>query len=227
MNTRTVSEFIRHLEHDLLEAKHLLRSGLSVSLEHLRRSGDATTEAMTRSAKTKLRRLENLSEKVVDEVEKHLMQLNYLAADQEIHSVADFDAFAVPLTASLAVARRALKSIDANGRGALGKDAGPIGKAWRDLHLHMEIVRLLLSLAEMDSKEKALELRQVLSVEFDKAANYAAQELCDHQAESLIDRIFSMEGETFVDFKEGFKTFMMIDEPNVGKPHRFIGDTWN
>jgi len=218
MNTRTVSEFIRNLEHDLLEAKRLLRFGLSVSLENLRRSGDATTEAMTRSARTKLRKLENLSEKEVDEVEKHLMRLNYLAADQEIYSVEDFDALAIPLTASLAVARRALKGIDTNGRAALGNDAGPIGKAWRDLHLHIEIVRLQLSLAEMDSKEEALELRQVLSVEFDKAANYAAQQLCDHQAECLIDRIFSREREVFADFKEGFRTFMMIDDPNVSMP---------
>jgi len=172
----TARNFIDHLEHDLLEAKHLLQSGLETALERVRGAAEGATAAMTDQAIAKLRALEDLSEKSIDAIEKHLGKLNYLAAEGDIKSGDDFDQLAQPLSEALHDARGTLTKLDEIGRRELGSGAGAIGEAWRKLHLALDSARLELALAEKESAEEADSVRQNLNERFEEALKVAKGE---------------------------------------------------
>ena len=69
----TARNFVDHLEHDLLEAKNLLQSGLEVALERMRSAAGKATKAMSDQAIAKLRAVEDLSAESIDVIQKHLI----------------------------------------------------------------------------------------------------------------------------------------------------------
>lgn len=169
----TARNYIDHVERDLLEAKHLLQSGLEIALERVGSMAQITRTAMTDQAIGKLRALEDLSEKSIDAIEKHIGRLNFVAAQGNIKSSADFDELAQPLSEALHDARTTLAKIDEIGRRELGSIAGTIGEAWRTLHLALDSARLELALAEKDSKDEAENLRRNLAEKVDEALKAA------------------------------------------------------
>jgi hypothetical protein len=104
--------YIDHVELDLLEAKHLLQSGLETALERVGSMAKITRTAMTDQAFGKLRALEDLSEESIDAIEKHLRQLNFVAAQGSIKSLASFEAFAQPLSEALHDSRATHRFLD-------------------------------------------------------------------------------------------------------------------
>ncbi|MDB4566851.1 hypothetical protein N9Z78_02500, partial [Akkermansiaceae bacterium] len=72
--------YIDHVERDLLEAKHHLQSGLETALERVGSMAKTAKTAMTTDAIAKLRAIEDISEKSIDAIEKHLGRLNFVAS---------------------------------------------------------------------------------------------------------------------------------------------------
>jgi len=206
----TARNFVDHLEHDLLEAKNLLQSGLEVALERMRSAAGKATKAMSDQAIAKLRAVEDLSAESIDVIQKHLGKLNYLAAEGDIKSGGDFDRLAQPLSEALHDARATLAKIDAIGTRELGNVAGAIGEAWRNLHLALDSARLELALAEKDSKEEADRLRQNLTERFEEALKVAKAK----DAETFREKLQDIGCYQVSHFGDGFKTLFMFSLEN-------------
>ncbi|MDB4466314.1 hypothetical protein N9077_01255 [bacterium] len=161
--------YIDHVERDLLEAKHHLQSGLETALERVGSMAKTAKTAMTTDAIAKLRAIEDISEKSIDAIEKHLGRLNFVASQGDIKSYDDFDELAQPLAEALHDARATLATVDEIGTRELGSAAGTIGEAWRTLHFALDSARLELALAKFDSIDEAESLRRNLTKRFEEA----------------------------------------------------------
>ncbi|MFT4550824.1 MAG: hypothetical protein ACI8XO_005034 [Verrucomicrobiales bacterium] len=206
----TARNFVDHIEINLLKAKGLLQSGLKTALNQLRGAADQATSARTDEAIAKLRALEDLSETSIDTIEKHLGELNYLAAEGDIRSSADFDKLARPLSEALHDARGTLAKLDEIGRRELGSAAGAISEAWRDLHLALDSARLELALAEKDSGEEADTLRQNLTEKFEEALKVAKAE----EPETLREKLHDIALYQVSHFGDGFKNLFGLPLKN-------------
>jgi hypothetical protein len=169
MTIQSIHQLIRQLERDLLDAKSLLSSGLSIALEHLLRAGEATTSVMTGQVRQRLVALEGLGEVAIDEIERHVRHLNDLATRGAIRTAEDFDRCAKPLSMALQEGRQALANITAISGKELAEGAGKVVFAWRNLHLYIEIVRLELALAEEGFEEEGARVRATLAERCEEA----------------------------------------------------------
>lgn len=181
----TARTYIDNLEQDLLAAKSFLHTGLEVALERIGKAAEKANEAMTDQSIAKLRALEDLSTESIDAIEMHLGELNFLAAGGYIKESSDFDKLAQPLSEALHDARQRLAKLDEIGVRELGSVAGIIGEAWRNLHLALDCARLELALAEKESKEDAVRLRQELTEKFDEALKVTRE----HDAKILVEKL--------------------------------------
>jgi hypothetical protein len=210
MNEPKITEFTAHLEHDLMEAKELLRAGLEVSLEHLRRAGDAASAAALGSARQKLIVLESHSEEALAKIEECVAELVDLTSEKDIDNADDFERWANELSDSLHEARSALAEIDEEGQRDLGNEGGAVKKAWRDLHLYIEMVRLELALAASATVHEADALRQELMDEFQNAADDALNEKKKEDEESgYVGRLLDKERIAFSEIASDLKRFFM------------------
>lgn len=177
MRTNTLTDYRDTIETDLLEAKQLLRSGLGLALKKLNQVTNSAELLMRSSASAELKALEDLGEEAIDNIQSKLGELNYLTAEGDIKSVEDFERVTAPLSDLLATARRKLAKIDEIGQRELGEpQSSEIAKAWRDLHLHIEIVRFELSLTETKSVEEADKIRAAFENEMQSAAMNTGKE---------------------------------------------------
>ena len=197
----TARTFVDHVEHDLLEAKKLLQSGLETSLERVATATEDASTATTRETIAKLRALEDLSEESIDAIETHLGELNYLAVEGRIKNSADFDRLAKPLSTALHEARATLAKLDDISMRELGSAAGAVGEAWRNLHLALDSARLELALAEKDSEEEADRVRQNLNAKLDEALKVAKEK----DAKSLVDKLHDTAHFLVSHFGDGFR----------------------
>ena len=113
-----------------MQAKELLRAGLAVSLEHLRRAGDVASAAALGSARQKLIALESHSEEALAKIEECITELVDLTSEKDVDNADDFERLANELSDSLHEARSALAEIDEEGQRELGNEGDTIKKAW-------------------------------------------------------------------------------------------------
>jgi hypothetical protein len=223
MNTEPINDYIRQLEKDLLEAKRLLRSGLDVSLAQLAGATQQVKQAMRSEVKAKLKALEVLAEDAIDKIEERVGRLNYLAAEQEVKSLEAFNRLAEPLAKSLHQARATIAKLDEIGQREFAALPGDIATAWHDLHLYIEIVRLELSLAENHNEEGIATVRAQLVEQFEQAAAAAAEARQEHEATSLVERLWKGVREVAHGASESLSTFFSAAK-RPGESPGHIGD---
>jgi hypothetical protein len=171
MNTKRIDDFTTCIEEDLLEAKKLLRSGLKLALEQLKHVSGSTALLMKNTAIAEVKALEDLGEAAINDIQSKLGELSYLTAEGDIKRVEDFEEASSSLSGLLAAARRKLLKIDEIGQRELGTpEHTEISRAWRDLHLNLEIVRLQLTLTQTKTTEEAEKLRVQFEKELEQAS---------------------------------------------------------
>ena len=223
MNPAPINDYIRQLEKDLIDAKHLLHSGLETSLAHLRGAADNVKATLCSEAKAKLTTLEVLAEDAIDKIEKRVGELNYLAAEEDFEGPENFDQLAAPLAKSLHEARLEVAKLDEKGQGELAGLPGDISSAWRDLHLSLEVVSLQLKLLDFENEERVAEARARLVKEFDQAATDAAKAQHEHDATTLVERLWKGIREVPLATTEGLSVFFGAAKRPGEEPTR-LGD---
>lgn len=212
MNDPIVDNYTARVEPHLLKAKRLLAGGLESATQDLKRAAGTATKAMSASATAKLRAIETIGEDSIDTIEKYLGRLNYLAAEGDIRSCAEFDQFAGPMSLALEESRTALAKLDDMTEHELDSAVGAVHRSWEELHLSLAAARLELELASKDAQQQDA-LRTALKERYEEASRLAKEK----ESKGLVDKIHEIVAYQRKHFGEGFRNLFGLPEPPSGE----------
>lgn len=184
----TITEYGNELGSDLLQAHELLKGGLKHAVKELRRSAKEAGEKVDSAEIARLKAIESISDEAIEDVGEKLGFINYLEAEGDIDTLEKFDRLTGPLSEALTEARKTLAGIEEIGEDlhrSVGRD---LNKAWHDLHIQLEMVRLHLALDELETDTSLEDIRADLATAFAEAARKAPQDW--EQSRSLLKRAF-------------------------------------
>ena len=143
-----ITVYTSAIERDIIHAHQLLKVGVKESLSELDSSLSKARSSLNHQTIAELKILGEIGDKVLDEVQHQLGAINFINHAHDIKSIEDFDRLIGPLLKSITEARRIIDRIDLDSSKHLAEYTGSLAQSWRDLHLHLEMIRFELNLAE-------------------------------------------------------------------------------
>lgn len=148
MEFQEITAYTSAIERDIIHAHQLLKDGVEESLADLDSSLSKARSSLQHQSMAELRALVKDGDKALDEVQHQLGQINFINHAHDLKSIKDFDRLIGPLLKSIKEARETIDSVDLDSSKHLAEYTGALAQSWRDLHLHLEMIRFELNLAE-------------------------------------------------------------------------------
>lgn len=170
MEFQEIDNYARAIERDILLAQHILKLGRNESIASIKALADELDKKHRHELMKELKQLAATSEDALTQIQQRIGEFSFENRWQDIHSGEDFDRLSAPIFEVLENARRTIEQVDFRTNQHLAEYTGELAAAWRNLHLHLEMIHLDILLSETVAEAERGKVREEVVAALKNAA---------------------------------------------------------